>query len=795
MCVTRTASSTRSLVYALIALILVAASCAHGSEPPTGIAPGGSAEAAGAGGGGGDVPDASLAIPNLDSSFLSIDASGFGTFDSGTALIIEPADPVIQLTVVDGVATAISVTPAGGTTPVAFTAKLPGGTVALAAEWSFDKGELGSIDDTTGAFSTPGKLGGVGHVTAKFGASLGTTSVTIAIQSSANGPLPGSNAGQDSDLGGVGGVGGVPLGVPVDPTTQLRLEGPGAAATTAGFSLLYPYDKTVWPRGLLPPLIMWTASKTATSVRLYLKENHFEFEGTYGGAGLQSQLIEEEIWRQATYSNAGEPLHVEVKIDDGAVTYGPVAEDWLIAPGVLQGTVYYNSYNSQVGGSRIGKPPLGAVLSIKPGAHSPQIAAQATSTQCHVCHTVSADGSTIVMQGPSDWSNDSTLNRTQIFSLTSPNAPPVDYPEGAQQNKFDWGGLYPDGSMSMAQTGDGYHSYEGNSDLFMTANGAAATTTGWKEVVDQAVTPAFSPDGRLLAFDLWSGNGGQGITAGHGTTLVVMDFDCGAPMGKVTCSGQKYAFSGLRQLYQADENHPVGWPSFFPDGKSLVFQQTLVKPAPADGSVLYTWRGAHAELWTSSVPAAGGKAQSVGLANLNGKSYLPKINGAHPVDGELNYEPTVNPIASGGYYWVVFTSRRAYGNVLTNDPWQNEEGSGDPAPFTKKLWVAAIDINAPPGTDPSHPAFYLPGQELRAGNMRGFWVVDPCHPDGASCQTGSECCNGYCQALGKGGALVCANKPNVCAQEFEKCTRDSDCCGAALGYLCLNSRCAQPGVK
>ena len=51
----------------------------------------------------------------------------------------------------------------------------------------------------------------------------------------------------------------------------------------------------------------------------------------------------------------------------------------------------------------------------------------------------------------------------------------------------------------------------------------------------------------------------------------------------------------------------------------------------------------------------------------------------------------------------------------------------------------AIDLNAKPGTDPSHPAFYLPAQEIIAGNARGFWAVDPCHKDGQSCNTGDEC--------------------------------------------------------
>ena len=167
---------------------------------------------------------------------------------------------------------------------------------------------------------------------------------------------------------------------------------------------------------------------------------------------------------------------------------------------------------------------------------------------------------------------------------------------------------------------------------------------------------------------------------------------------------------------------------------------------------------------------------------LNGVGYLPTA-GNHPDDTIVNYMPTVNPVASGGYYWVVFTSRRLYGNLLTGDR--------DTGP-QKKLWVAAIDINAPAGSDPSHPAFYLPGQELGAGNSRGFWVVDPCKQNGSSCETGDECCNGFCRAPGDGGALVCQDKPpgTTCVQEFEKCTVNADCCDA--NFQCIAGKCTRP---
>jgi hypothetical protein len=176
---------------------------------------------------------------------------------------------------------------------------------------------------------------------------------------------------------------------------------------------------------------------------------------------------------------------------------------------------------------------------------------------------------------------------------------------------------------------------------------------------------------------------------------------------------------------------------------------------------------------------------------VNGASYLPTST-THPDDTALDYEPTVNPIPSGGYYWVVFTSRRMYGNIAAGDPYDNGNGT---YPIPKKLWVAAIDINAKPGVDPSHPAFYLPGQELDAGNMRGFWVVDPCKPNGQSCLTGDECCNGFCRQPADGGALVCTDQPPGCSNEFEKCTSDADCCGQSQGYKCINGHCAAPGAQ
>jgi hypothetical protein len=107
---------------------------------------------------------------------------------------------------------------------------------------------------------------------------------------------------------------------------------------------------------------------------------------------------------------------------------------------------------------------------------------------------------------------------------------------------------------------------------------------------------------------------------------------------------------------------------------------------------------------------------------------------------------------------------------------------------TKKLWVAAIDLTQAPGVDSSHPAFYLTGQELLAGNSRGFWVLDPCEANRASCQAGDECGNGSCEP-GDGG-LVCASTPpmNSCSAVGDKCSSAADCCDTTDVFL--NGFCA-----
>jgi hypothetical protein len=247
------------------------------------------------------------------------------------------------------------------------------------------------------------------------------------------------------------------------------------------------------------------------------------------------------------------------------------------------------------------------------------------------------------------------------------------------------------------------------------------------------------------------------------------------------------SFGAVTKLVTPAGGAPAIWPAFLPGNTGVVYEVETV----GTNGWGYTWKGNQGALyWVDTATKT-----AFELKNLNGTGYLPS-GPSHATDNLLNYEPTVNPVPSGGYAWVVFTSRRLYGNVATADP-----STSDPRHYawksivtTKKLWMAAIDLNAAPGTDPSHPAFYLPAQELYAGNSRGFFAVDPCLADGTTCQTGDQCCGGYCESapndMGESGLVCSAMKP-TCAAMFDKCSVDADCCQSTSTPLsCINGYCS-----
>ncbi|MGH7285677.1 MAG: hypothetical protein ACRELY_29515, partial [Polyangiaceae bacterium] len=433
--------------------------------------------------GGGGFTDGSIITPG--------DGGGFVSGDSSTPvgpIVIAPADKVLDVT-------------SGGTLPTISYAATVGG-VAVTPAWSIDRGEIGSIDVASGVFTPSGKLGGKATISATLGANVATTSVTVFFHVVQNGAGADDDAGVGDagpGAGGFGGVGGYGIGGPVaDPTIF-----PGTPTTDTNLKMLYPYDGTVWPRGLLAPLLQWTSDKTWDGLYIHIQEAAYEYTGTFaiptGAPAFDETPIPIDAWNQMAESNAGENVTITLELSSGGVVYGPMTETWKIANAPLEGIVYYQSYGTNLatnfGGALPDSHRFGAAtLGIHPGATAPVLVAGSTtadSSGCRVCHSVSADGSMLVDK----WSDDVTTSAYDLHGDAGSNQ--LEVQDGGLN--LAWPAVAPNGAFAYTDSSNAVGSTNNPSALFWIPSGDPVTSSGDPSGL-RAAFPSFSPDGKHVAF-------------------------------------------------------------------------------------------------------------------------------------------------------------------------------------------------------------------------------------------------------------------------------------------------------
>jgi hypothetical protein len=576
--------------------------------------------------------------------------------------------------------------------------------------------------------------------------------------------VAGESSGGGAGTGAAGGAsGGADVLIddcpgPLSAADQATLQ---AGGNVNSLRWLYPFEGTVFPRGLLSPVLQWNStSPAAEGVYIRMTSKRFEYRGCFGPNAASQLPIPQTAWETATAKSEGvnDPLRVELTTLQGGVAEGPAAETWTIALASLKSTLYYNTYNSpQVGNN-------GTVMRLLAGAQQPQafmtVAGVSPVGPCVSCHSVSANGSRMIAASHFYPAGPYTSASHDVKSFPGPNPPVL----AGNLEEAAFAAIYPDGSRFMT-TGtpstttmfpfpNGPSNVVGmvgpkTSRLFDTDTGQQLAAPGWD--VEYAKMPMFSPDGKKIAFNHHE--------ASNGHSLAVMDFDASTN-----------TFSNLVEIFRDAARFP-GWPMFTPDSKSVVFVLGNVDD----------YVSAHpARLWVAQsdlyVVDIATKFYTP-LARANGFSgpntYLPYPGR----DEHYEFFPTVSPVAAGGYFWLFFTSRRNYGNTIVGDVGE---------PKSKKIWVSALKIGAPASTDPSYPAFYLPGQELESGNIRAFATLEPCKADGESCNVGIDCCCGACDQ----GLCGC---PDGCSNIDEKCETSADCCEA--GVVCIGGFCALPAPR
>ena len=233
----------------------------------------------------------------------------------------------------------------------------------------------------------------------------------------------------------------------VMPGDQTKLKNGGTA--DLAFAWLYPYDRTVFPRGLIPPTMQFGGtSPDATYVHVTFPG--MDYTGFYGASNPGRVKPSAAVWTAITLAaKANSDVKVDVtKLSGGNVT-GPITETWSIAQGSLRGTIYYETYDSQIAGG------LGSVgiMRIDPGATTPSVVKSGCG---NVCHTASADGSTLVANTQLSFGSASYDLRNDAGVI-----------KAQTDLSFTYGALYPDGKFLMSATsyrtwapGSGEHAVE-----------------------------------------------------------------------------------------------------------------------------------------------------------------------------------------------------------------------------------------------------------------------------------------------------------------------------------------------
>jgi hypothetical protein len=468
------------------------------------------------------------------------------------------------------------------------------------------------------------------------------------------------------------------------PGNAAGLEGERLAAARAGgpvssdARILYPYDGTVFPAGLAAPLLMW-AGPRAGAVYLEARLAGLRYEGCLR-SGEYELVIPDTLWREASRRArpSGEPLELELTALDGESVSGPLHVSITLSADTISGVLYYSSYRSAL----TGPSNLPIVMRLPFGAAAEPLLAPLGG--CAGCHAVSADGTALLasISGLGNW-------------YTAPGAAVRDpLPRGSNLSGAEFAAVDPTGTFYLAPAHPSLlgprtlgASPQLVATLFELANGAPILDTG---IPGGAATPAFSPDGEWLAFN---------DTAEAGHTLVRMAFS----------ADRRQAEDYL--VISSDAEQFPAWPTFRPDSEQVIFALGASSTFSADGTLLSELIGPPGPSSDLHIAALDGSQsellfRAMGFASeedaMAGRSYLP----FGQQDLHQNYYPSVLPTRAGAHDWVFFDSIRSYGT----------------RGVVRGLWCAALDVGATSGDDPSHPPFYVPGQEEGAANLRPIAV-------------------------------------------------------------------------
>lgn len=507
----------------------------------------------------------------------------------------------------------------------------------------------------------------------------------------------------------------------VTPQQQGELDNPSGGADPA-MQILYPFDKTVFPLSVLAPEIQWNGGNAGDVYKLHIKEKNYEYTEYFTTAPPARHLVAEADWASIGSSGAGaqsDPVTMSLTRMSGAQAFQPVVNTWHIAQGKLKGSVYYWELPDVCGNGN----DNGRILRIKPDSANVDEFFQ--PGVCWGCHTVSRDGKTMM----------ATYDTSYPFPMVTVDLtidPAVPGPITVGHNiRGTFSAFNNDGSKIL-------YSNDAEGAQLKIIDAASGSVLNPNAMGNMCGEPAWSPDGKKVAGICNLSSSAWIFDATNGDLAVADVAADGFSVNNVTTIVPKGGGQG-RPAY----------PSFSPGSEWIAFGR------PTQGSR----SSGNGDLWLVA-PDGSGLKQLATASNDN-----------------QSFNPVFAPLRAGGYFWLVFISRRSYGNTLVNANRQ-------------QLWITAID-DPPSAGDPSHPPFYMRGQENCGKSENAYYALDPCSEIGAGCLSGVDCCTGQC-VKNDMGEYVCGDppEPGGCSQDGNKCTTNADCCNTTA--KCVDGFCQPP---
>ncbi len=601
--------------------------------------------------------------------------------------------------------------------------------VTSTCAWSLANADLGAM--SSGNFQPSGAAGGLTDVSCKIGSTIGSAKLTVTLVDTLD-PTNVDTASKTALLGATTN----------DPSVS---------------SLLYPYDKTVFPRGLsAAPEVMWNAPSASDLYAFVYDSPYAKVTAFFPAPQPGRYLLPLAEWDKLGASNPDGKLTLETYRlaggPNGTAYVGP-SETWTTSRASLKGTAYFWQLTPSNGTGDVVRMPFKQAPSVFLDKNS-------TNGHCTGCHSVAAKAD-VIAAGEEVYVYGGAFTKSGGSSLWADNSMQTGYRATS-----------PDGTVIASLNAYGPGQYFGSALFFLDAATGKQITGAPSQGLTN--TPAFSSSGKLFAYSVRQASDYATYGGKHyhdefcgPCDIAISDYD-----------SPTHATTNPRTLVTGSGTQCNVFPTVMPDDTHVVFERGLSSE----------------NRWHSGVACEannGPNASSLWMVDSTGKNVLELASASassDPANKLHSYRPIFSPVVQGGYFWLMFTGLRTYGNRLaeTGDfdtiHCQND-GFSDCR--HQQIWVAAVDVNT--GTvDPSHPAFWLPGQDTAKQNFDAQWSLDACKAKGDSCEAGFECCDGTCADVG--GKKVCG-APTGCRGDGDVCATSSDCC---TGATCVGGVCSIP---